>query len=538
MKNIFKFLFSILIISQLCANQNIVLEELKAYPKSISRDFYIWQYLHQDISPLQAQESLELIYNMNNKLFFAYANKTNNDEIKGVANCMQAQGNKLYKQNDDCIINGLSMLKATVLDRSQLDTIVQTIKSNYPKKAKQYKILNSSIPFTKLMMSDNDTFFAVFNKCGNKYRRRYFNYKLSSRKLKRLSKNNSRDFETMLQTIITDPNLENMQKSILDINVSKLSLDTKFLFGVNLAKYKNNDQAMKLFAEVGQKSHTQADRDKGIFWQYLITKNVDYLERLANSKDINIYTLYADDIMGLTPQNIVIDVHLDTTKKSTFDTTSPLQWSNVLQALSENNSTKIEYYKSILNIPETKSQYAYIISKSDDKNYFLRPYDEYMKSLPVERKVMINAIARQESRFIPSAVSYSYAQGMMQIMPFLSQFLAIDLKEQYNIFNMFDYRTSIRFADKHLFFLEKSLNHPLFIAYAYNGGIGFTKRMLENGYFGVGDYEPFLSMETVPLKQPREYGKKVLANSVIYRQIYGLPTSIIRVIKTAVSSSH
>jgi soluble lytic murein transglycosylase-like protein len=45
-------------------------------------------------------------------------------------------------------------------------------------------------------------------------------------------------------------------------------------------------------------------------------------------------------------------------------------------------------------------------------------------------------------------------------------------------------------------------------------------------------------METVPLKQPREYGKKVLANSVIYRQIYGLPTSIIRVIKTAVSPKH
>jgi soluble lytic murein transglycosylase len=168
----------------------------------------------------------------------------------------------------------------------------------------------------------------------------------------------------------------------------------------------------------------------------------------------------------------------------------------------------------------------------------LRPFEKFLEKMDYDRRVLIYAIARQESRFIPSAVSYSYAQGMMQIMPFLSESLSFELKDRYDIWNMFDYKTNIRYANKHLNFLESSLHHPLFIAYAYNGGIGFTKRMLENGYFGVGEYEPFMSIEIVPLKQPREYGKRVLANSVMYRNIYGLPTSTIRVIKTAVSPNH
>jgi soluble lytic murein transglycosylase len=533
-----KIILLISFVSFIFASKTISLEELKSYPRSISRDFYIWQYFDQDISPLQAQKALELIYNMNNKLFFKYANKTNSDEIISVAKCMQAKPTKLVKQNDDCIINGLSVFKATKLDQSQLDTVIQTIKKNYPKEAKRYKVLNSSIPFTKLVMSDNDTFFDLFNSCGNEYRRRYFNYKLSNRKLKKLSKNSTYEFNKMLQIIITDPNLVNLQKSILDVNSSKLSLETKFFFGLNLLRYKKTDDAFKLFEEVSQKSHTQMDRDKGTFWQYLVTKNVDFLEKLSQSKDINIYSLYALDIMGVVPNNIVTQLDTNITKISSFDISSPLEWSKVLKAISDKNSTQIEYYKDIFDTQDTTPQLSFLLAREDHKNYFLRPYEKFLEKMDYDRRVLIYAIARQESRFIPSAVSYSYAQGMMQIMPFLSESLSFELKDRYDIWNMFDYKTNIRYANKHLNFLESSLHHPLFIAYAYNGGIGFTKRMLENGYFGVGEYEPFMSIEIVPLKQPREYGKRVLANSVMYRNIYGLPTSTIRVIKTAVSPNH
>lgn len=93
--------------------------------------------------------------------------------------------------------------------------------------------------------------------------------------------------------------------------------------------------------------------------------------------------------------------------------------------------------------------------------------------------------------------------------------------------DMFDPRLALKFANHHLDYLEKYLYHPLFVAYAYNGGIGFTKKMLQRGdLFNGGAYEPFLSMELVPFAESREYGKKVLANYVIYARLVRSSTSI------------
>ncbi|WP_343219184.1 transglycosylase SLT domain-containing protein, partial [Campylobacter concisus] len=45
------------------------------------------------------------------------------------------------------------------------------------------------------------------------------------------------------------------------------------------------------------------------------------------------------------------------------------------------------------------------------------PSSRELKGISTERKSMIYALARQESLFIPSVVSISYALGMMQFMP-------------------------------------------------------------------------------------------------------------------------
>jgi soluble lytic murein transglycosylase len=87
----------------------------------------------------------------------------------------------------------------------------------------------------------------------------------------------------------------------------------------------------------------------------------------------------------------------------------------------------------------------------------------------------------------------------MQIMPFLSKAIAKELQEPYDIDKQLEAKTNIRYAHHHLNFLEKRLKHPLFIAYAYNGGIGFTKRVLKSGLFKSGEYEPFFEYGTCPL---------------------------------------
>jgi soluble lytic murein transglycosylase len=106
--------------------------------------------------------------------------------------------------------------------------------------------------------------------------------------------------------------------------------------------------------------------------------------------------------------------------------------------------------------------------------------------------------------------------GVMQIMPFLSEAIAKELKEPYDILMQFDAKTNIRYANHHLNYLEQRLSNVLFVAYAYNGGIGFTTRMLKSGLFKKGPYEPFLSMELVAYDESKHYGKKVLLNYLIY----------------------
>lgn len=77
--------------------------------------------------------------------------------------------------------------------------------------------------------------------------------------------------------------------------------------------------------------------------------------------------------------------------------------------------------------------------------------------------------------------------------------------EDFSVSAMFDPRIAYLFGNIHLNLLEKSLYHPLFVAYAYNGGMGFTKKHLESRYVHDGMYEPFLSMETMINEESQEY---------------------------------
>jgi soluble lytic murein transglycosylase len=103
---------------------------------------------------------------------------------------------------------------------------------------------------------------------------------------------------------------------------------------------------------------------------------------------------------------------------------------------------------------------------------------------------------------------------------------------------MFNPYKAIEYADFHLDYLTKYLHHPLFIAYAYNGGIGFTRRHIKDPHnFRTGAYEPYMSMEMMSNDEAREYGKKVLANYVIYLNKLGVPTRIFPLLKTLASPS-
>ena len=167
------------------------------------------------------------------------------------------------------------------------------------------------------------------------------------------------------------------------------------------------------------------------------------------------------------------------------------------------------------------------------------PYYEYIKDYDARRQALILAIARQESRFIPTAVSTSYALGMMQFMPFVANHIAKkELKlDKFDQDDMFDPKTAYFFANHHLDYLQKELGNVVFISYAYNGGIGFTKRMLARpDMFKPGKFEPFLSMELVPYQESRIYAKRVLANYIVYLHRLNDNTKISSIFQSLIQS--
>jgi soluble lytic murein transglycosylase len=271
------------------------------------------------------------------------------------------------------------------------------------------------------------------------------------------------------------------------------------------------------------------EKDKSLFWLYMSTKNMTYLNHLKRSHNANIYTLLAADALKTNyPKTITQQFRKQTS--SYFDITNPIDWAKVKSKMNHVDTDDLHDLANDYASQECIGIYTYLKAKACNytKTYFPMPYRNIMKQFSAQRQALIYAIARQESRFVPASVSRSFALGMMQFMPFLVK----DTAKKLGYGNMdldaiFHPSRAIEFADYHLDYLNTYLFHPLFVAYAYNAGIGFTKRYLRNKkHFRKGPYEPYMSMEMMKNNEAREYGKKVLSNYVIYLNKLGVSTRI------------
>ncbi|RXJ87599.1 lytic transglycosylase domain-containing protein [Arcobacter sp. CECT 8985] len=495
----------------------VTLNWLKDKPKSITKDFYILQYLKSDITPNQALTALSMVNYVNRKIFFEFAKKFKDDETLAVAQCMRASAKELISTYDDCVKVGLSLYGATKLSQTQLNQAVQLVQDKYPNFAQQLKIISSSIPFTRVISTSVDNFYEIYLSVGNSFRIDYLNYKLPKSTMEKIK--NDKRFEQLIKYSITNPKLDLLSKSFLNIDDTNLSSDTSFYLALN--ELKNNDFKTALFYldNADKKAYSNSIKNKILFWKYLITYDKQYLNKLSNSTYIDLYSLYAKELLNKKiDTNIKYDISLQQNEPSLFNTSDPFSW---LKVLRDNNldDTKINYYKTIFTDEKTKPFLAYVLNKYNHykDNYYLTPYKSYLKEYSTKRQALVYALGRQESRFIPSSLSVSYAQGVMQIMPFLSKYIAKQLKDNYSIFDQFDAKTNLKYANYHLDNLEKKLDNPLFIAYSYNGGYGYFLSLKKLGLFTKkGFFEPFMSMELISYNETREYGKKVLANYYIY----------------------
>ncbi len=516
--------------------QEITLDFILSKPRSIARDYYIYRFLDQNITPDEANIVFYKIKNVNKKIFIKYANKSDNKDIKKIAKCMRLKPKEFLKEDGSCIAAGMSPYRFISLDTDNRKKILEKIK-RFKKTYKIFYILSSKHPF-ELLLKNEDIFFDVFNHVGDRFREKYLNQTIDTKFIEKLK--DKKEFDSFVNIAITDPKLNKLHFSFFNISTKNLSSYSSFLLAINAIRYDRFKIAKKFLDYSYKKSYFTFDKDKSLFWLYMITKQKKYLEKLSNSSDINIYSLYAKEILNKKVKNY-IKFDFDNHKKDK-DINDPFVWLDILHKIKRLKNNQLREYAKNFKSKELLPIYAFIMERfyRYKLHPFITPYEDILKDNDKKDKILIYSLARQESRFIPSSISSSFALGSMQIMPFLAKALAKEKKiKSFDLDMMFFPKINVDFAKTHLKYLQKKLKHPLLIAYAYNGGIGFVKRkVIKSNIFKYKKFEPFLGMELIKYPESRRYGKKVLANYVIYSHLLGKDIKLLDLIKSLREFDH
>lgn len=503
----------------------ITLSDINDKPASRQKNFLIWQFLHQDISASEASEAFYQVENVNDRFLFDYAAKTDEAEIKYTATCMQEQACNLpVIEHDDCLMLALTPAKATALKPEERESIASRLNNRFGN-TEWLRAMNQESFYTSTDNLINET--TVFRLAGALYRHENFNHPLSYDVVNALTQNPN--FAQIVFLTVTDPDMGQMQQSLCAVTGGHFDPQTHFFLAMNDIKYGKFDIALEHLKEAKGRFYSPIDRDKSTFWIYQITKDQTYLDELSKSLDINMYVLYARELLQLPTENYFTS--LPTVHRSdSINGIDPFQWREFAEEIKASTPDTIVNLIDRCDGDDSVGVQGYVLERTYEPyiHNFTTPYDQYMTNLSSDQKALVYALMRQETRFIPGLISRSFALGLMQIMPFnIDSISKVHPLKPTTYFDMLKPEMSIAYSVAHMQHLIDYLHNPILIAYGYNGGIGSTKRLLINGgRFLPGEFEPFLSMELIGNDENREYGKKVLANYVIYKKIFGEPVSL------------
>ena len=180
-----------------------------------------------------------------------------------------------------------------------------------------------------------------------------------------------------------------------------------------------------------------------------------------------------------------------------------------------------------LDLPAAQMRLAQSLESSEGSPHFgaLYPVPTWqpVNGYTVDR-ALVYAIMRAESAFDPAAESQAGAQGLMQVMPETARDLAargvLEVSAQNDLFEP---ETSIQFGQAYLEYLLQWSpigGNLIYVAAAYNAGPGRIARWREQL---DSNNDPLLFLESIPMREPRIYVKKVLTNLWTYRARLGQP---------------
>jgi len=131
---------------------------------------------------------------------------------------------------------------------------------------------------------------------------------------------------------------------------------------------------------------------------------------------------------------------------------------------------------------------------------------------------LLYAVMQIESGFFEHAESSRGALGLMQMMPFIAEELALHgAVKRFSPEHLRDPKVSIELGALLLAILERQFNEPHLVAAAYNAGAHHVQKWRDR--FGHLPVELFI--ERIPFKQTRDYVKKILFTESLYHALDG-----------------
>lgn len=523
--------FTLIFVCVFVSASQITLDFLQNKPKGIARDFYIWRYLQDPKTSLEdAIKAYDLVYKKTPKLEDLLAKKGYTHELPKEVACKKLSFEKLKQEDGECIAFGLKLSIIPSISPTDAEVLVKKLAPIKPILAQEVQILESKNPLSEMIKSKNAQIFSeIFYGLNLEQRLDIFNRKIPPKDFALLANQNDANFNKMMQYVLLSEHFEVFKKTILNAPIINVDDKMLLLLGIIHAKYDQITQAQNYFSLILQNPKDPLIKDKALFWQYLISKDEKYLQTLSQSQNLNLYSIFANQKLKTTPQ-YTITSKLENIKdeRANFDITDPFEWQilrNKLTQIPTGDELK-PILDQKLTFSNTQPHLAFMLNriKKYKSNYFLMPYSENLTWKNQHQKALTYAIAKQESNLLPALVSSSYALGMMQIMPFnLKPFAKALGKENVTLDDLFNPSTALEFGRFYLAELEREFSHPLFVAYAYNGGPGFWRRTLKRKTLFIKDreYDPWLSLELIPYEESKNYGQIVLANYIIYQQILG-----------------
>ncbi|NLY04403.1 MAG: lytic transglycosylase domain-containing protein [Campylobacter sp.] len=494
-------------------------EELKNRPNSLVKDYYIHRLATEgSVSNDELKNLRKDVYRDKGKLKTVLDKRVGQKPVYDP--CKGVYAGNILDANLTCKLKRMTPNFISLLSEDTKSKLIDEL-AEFLDEVNLLKGMSKANPAEYFADTNNiKNFFNYYKSLNDTKKSQMFNFALSSEFAKELGAQSY--FTTFITNSVVNKNHTNLRRSLIGMNPVNTSSQGAFYLGINAVKFGSDDESVKFFKHAAENAKTKEEKDRANFWLYLVASSQDALLKVAKSSDLNLYSLYAKELTGNTNLNVVIPTP---SKESVlgYDPNDPFSWVELKERV---KNTAVENLGELARKFETKStlgEYIYIQNIIDNysDNFYPMPFIEIIGSKERSRQALIFAIARQESRFIQSAVSISYALGMMQFMPFVANDWAS--RRDFGNFDqddMFKPEVSYKMANIHLDWLEDTLWNPVFIAYAYNGGIGFTKKLITRGdLFNPGKYEPFLSMELVDYAESREYAKRVLANYIVYSQV-------------------